>query len=281
MEHTKGYFSLKGKIWALNNKEPKENSATKFLSFGLQTEKDNSIFLQLGEWKNTTLNVKMKGSDSTETEEINEQDAIDRLQKSFKDGDSVYINARSQVDTYRKSLKYLVNQIYIEKEPIDFDTEDFEEVNSLNQTVVVIEKPKDRKVKVGVTTYKGEMIEQELSLSDDDVNDYFEENVKVGDVLKLTISVKRKPNYVEQGESTERKTLKGKTVKTGGKKIDKDNPYTESLEVVDVDIEKTEKQKYDRNSIREALELAEQKEEKVTNIAKDVEQPVSTDDLPF
>lgn len=277
MEQTKGYLRLKGRIWSLNNKEAMDNGSVKNLSFGLQTAKDNSLFLQVGEWKNTTLNVKIKGEGMDEVEEINEQAAIDKIKEVFKDGDSVFVNARVQVDTYRKSIRYIVNQIYIEKEPINFDASDFEETNELNQTVVIVEKPNNKSVKVGITSFKGEMVEQELKLNDDDVNDYFEENVKVGDVMRLTISVNRKPNYVgSEEEATERKTLKGKSVKTGGKR--KIDGYTEYLDVLDVDLEKTEKQKYDKKAIREALELTENRNVKQENeVAKDIK----TDDLPF
>lgn len=280
MEITKGYLTVKGKIWSLNNKEPLENSATKFLSFGIQTSKDNSFFLQIGEWKNTTLNIKIKGLDMQEVEELNEQDAIDKIKEVFKDGDSVFVNARVEVDTYRKSLRYLVNQIYLEKEPIDFDSPDFEETNELNQFVVITDKPADKKVQVGMTTYKGEMIEQELQLNDSDVNDYFMENAKVGDLMKLIISVNRKPHYIDQGEETERKTLKGKSVKTGGKKID---GYDEFLEVIDVDLEKNEKQKYTRSEIREAIDLVEVNKEKRANFTPpdDDTEPVEEGDLPF
>ena len=275
MEQTKGYLRLKGKIWSLNNKEAKDNGVTKSLSFGLQTSKDNSLFLQVGEWKNTTLEVKIKAEGMEKTEEFNEQDAIDKIKELFKDGDSVYINARAEVDTYRKNIKFLVNQIYIEKEPIDFESKDFEETNELNQSVVIAEKPENKTAKVAVATFKGEAIELDLKLSDDDVNDYFNENAKVGDLMKLTVSVNRKPNYVDQGEESERKTLKGKSVKSGGRKID---GYTESLEVIDVDIEKTEKKKYERKDIREALDLTEakntKKEDTGTKIPDDK-------DLPF
>lgn len=284
MEQTKGYFSVEGKIWNLNNKEAKDNGVVNFLSFGLQTAKDNSLFLQVGEWKNTTLTVKIKGEGMEKAEEVNEQDAISRIKELFKDGDSVFINARAEVDTYRKNIKYLVNQIYIKTEPINFDSPNFEEVNELNQTIVITEKPNDKKVRVGVTTFKGEMVELDLTLNDEDVNDYFNENAKVGDLMKLSIKVNKKPNYVEQGEETERKTLKGKTVKTGGKKLDKDNPYIESLEVTDVDLEKTEKQKYNRNEIREALELTENKNIEKKSNTKEENKPsekIEQDDLPF
>ena len=288
MEQTKGYLTVRGKIWGLNNKEPLENSATKFLSFGIQTKKDNSFFIQVGEWKNTTLNIKVRGKDMTEVEELNEQDAIDKIKEVFKDGDSVFINARAEVDTYRKSLRYLVNQIYLEKEPIDFDKSDFEETNELNQTAIIIDNPSDRKVKVGLTTFREEMIEQELRLDDNDVNDYFNENVKVGDVMKLSISVNRQPHYVDQGEEKARKTLKGKTLKTGGKQID---GYEEFLEIIDVDIEKTEKKKYERNEIRKSLDLAiENQEKRQSNNKSDSKEsgtgseditPIDDGDLPF
>lgn len=278
MENTKGYLRLKGIVWALDKKEAWENDSIRTLSFGLKTSKDNSLFLQVGEWKNTALNVKIKGEGSTEVEEINEQDAIDKIKKVFKDGDSVFVNARVQVDTYRKKINYIVNQMYIEKEPIDFENTDFEETNELTQTVIVTEKSNKRSVKVGLTTYKGEMIEQELKLNDDDVNDYFEENARVGDVMKLTISVNRKPNYLEDTVVSERKTLKGKAVQSSKRTIDKENPYIEFLEVIDVDLEKTEKQKYDKKEIREALELVEnrvikQKDSSSTSI--------SEEELPF
>ena len=285
MEQTKGYLRLKGKIWSLNNKEPRETKYNKFLSFGLQTSKENSLFLQIGDRMDSSLNIKIKGEGMEQTEEINEQEAIDRIKELFKDGDSVYINARANVNPYFGNVTYLVNQIYIEKEPINFDAEDFEETNELNQTFVVIEKPSDKSVKVGVTSYKGKMVEQELKLFDEDVNDYFKENVKVGDLMRLTVSINRKPNYIgEEEASSTRKTLKGKTVTTGGKKvIDKNNPYTEYLEVVDVDLEKTEKQKYTRDDIREALEKSEtiKAKKSETNKANDDTVKVEDSDLPF
>lgn len=278
MENTKGYFSVKGKIWSLSNKEAKDFGLTKNLSFGIQTSKDNSLFIQVGEWKNTKLNVKIKSEGMEKTEEINEQDAIDKIKEEFKDGDSVFINVRTEVDTYNKNMRFLVNQMYIEKEPLDFDSPDFVEVNELNQTIIIIDKPEKRAVKAGLTTYKGEMIEQELKLSDDDINDYFMENVKVGDVMKVAISVNRKPNYIDGETQSERKTLKGKTVKSGRRTIDKTNPYTESLEVTDVDLEKVEKQKYTREEIRIALDLVNNK---VTTKKEDSNSKIEDDDLPF
>lgn len=253
MKELKGFYKTEGKLWFLNNKKAYENGFIRSLSFGIQTSKDNSVFVQIGEWKNTKLNVKIKGSDQ-ELIELNEQEAIEKIQEVFKDGDSVYINMRSEIDIYNNKLKFLVNQMYVKTDPIDFDSPDFVEVNELNQSVVITEKANNRSVKVGMVNYQGKILEQQLTLTDNDVNDYMAD-AKVGDVMRLTISVNRKPNYVdvaaEEDQST-RKTLKGKSISSGGKRaID---GYVESLDVVDVDVTETEKAKYDKKEIRQTLE---------------------------
>ena len=281
MEETRGYFSVKGKIWNLSNKEAKDFGVKRFLSFGIQTDKDNSLFVQVGEWKNTKLNIKLKAEGETEVTSLNEQEAIDKIMTSFKDGDSVFINMRVEVDTYNKRLNTLVNAVYIENEPIDFNSPDFKELNELNSPVIITEKPANRKVNVGFVTYKGDILEQELSLSDDDVNDYFTENAKVGDLIKVTVSVNRKPNYVEGGAADSeptRKTLKGKS--TGGNSKGKRaiDGYIESLEVIDVDLEKTEKKKYTNEEVRVALENATSKND--TKADKEI-LPIDDGDLPF
>lgn len=254
MEMTKGYLRLKGVIWGLNNKEPFTNDYKRSLSFKLNTSKENSLFLNVGGWKNTSLNVKIKGEDMDKPEEVNEQEAIDRIKELFKDGDSVYVNCRADINTYNKRIDYIVSQIYIEKEKIDFTSEDFEEVNQLVMPVVIIDKPKNGTASAGVVDYRGNMVELELSLTDEDVNGYFLENVKVGDLLKPTMEVINKPNYVDGGEETPvRKTLKGKAI-GGTSTRRKQDGFISKIEVVDLDVDKSEPRKYTREEIRQALE---------------------------
>ena len=157
MEQTKGYLRLEGKIWGLNNKEPFSNSVKRSLSFGLQSSKTNTNYVQVGDWKNSKLNVKLKANSDDEVTELNEQEAIDFVKSNFKDGDSVYLNIKADVDTYHKKLNWIVSQMYKKSEVIDFDSSEFEEVNELNQVIVITEKPSNGKVKAGVTTYKGEI----------------------------------------------------------------------------------------------------------------------------
>lgn len=255
MEMTKGYLRLKGVIWGLNNKEPFTNDYKRSLSFKLNTSKENSLFLNIGGWKNTSLNVKIKGEGMDKPEEVNEQDAIDRIKELFKDGDSVYVNCRADINTYNKRIDYIVNQIYLEKEKIDFNSEDFEEINELVMPIVIIDKPKNGTANAGVVDYRGNMVELKLSLTDEDVNGYFLENVKVGDLLKPTMQIVNKPNYVDGAEEVPvRKTLKGKMISEGSSARRKQDGYISKIEVVDLDVDKTESRKYSREEIRQALE---------------------------
>jgi hypothetical protein len=292
MEQTKGYLRLEGKIWGLNNKEPFANSVKKSLSFGLQSSKTNTNYVQVGDWISSKLNVKIKANPDDEVTELGEQEAIDFVKANFKDGDSVYLNIRADVDTYHKKLVWIISQMYKKSEAIDFDAEGFEEVNELNQSIIITEKPSGGKVKVGVTTYKGEMIELELALEDEVVKEYFEENAKVGDLMHVTIDVDNRPIYeegqVETGEpSKERTTLKGK--KIGGSGTNKSYKKIKDRELVlsisDVDTEKTEKGKYTRDDIRDAIQLVENKpvsSSKKTDTSTSGETTTVTDeDLPF
>ena len=286
MEQTKGYWRLEGKIWGLNNKKPFENSVKRNLSFGIQSSRTNTNYVQVGDWKNSKLNVKVKVNKDEEVKELSEQDAIDFIKENFKDGDSVYLNVRSDVDTYHKRLNFIVSQIYKKSEPIDFDLEDFTEVNELKQSIVITEKPSDEKLKVGVSKYKGEMVEVELNLSDEDVKDYFLENAKSGDFMNVFIKINNKPIY-EDGKGNDNseldikttKTLKGRVVEQGTKKnkFRKITGHDLSFDVIDVDIEKTESKKYTREEIREALEIANVEPKKSNNDTV----VIDDDDMPF
>jgi hypothetical protein len=183
--------------------------------------------------------------------------------------------------------------MYKKSEAIDFNADGFEEVNELNQAVVVTEKPSQGKVKVGVTTYRGEMVELELALEDEVVKEYFDENAKIGDLMHVTIKVDNRPIYeegeVDTGEpSKERKTLKGKKIggNSTGKTYKKIKDRELVLSITDVDTEKNEKGKYSREEIREALELTDNRPtstttNKSTGAKNEDTTTVTDEDLPF
>ena len=286
IEQTKGYLRIKGKIWGLNNKEPFTNQtgSIRNLSFGIQSSKENSNYIQVGKWANSSLNIKFKSEDMEEVKEVAEQDAISEIKDVFKDGDSVYVNLRMDINTYSKSLDFLVSNIYSEKEPIDFDSPNFEETCSLKTSIIITEKPSDKKVKGGLATYKGDLIEMEFKLDDDVINNYFIENIKVGDLVPVEIYVNNKPIYEEgEEEGEERTTLKGKKIKSGGNRhiTGRELEY----QIVDVDQKMIQKKKYERSEIREALENTENSTNSTKNTTlentSNQNDSSSDDDLPF
>ena len=279
MEQTKGYFRLKGKIWGLNNKEPYTNATgtMRSLSIGIQSSKENSNYVQLGKFANGAMKIKYKSEGMEEVLEITEQEAINNFKEMFKDGDSVYVNLRVEPNAFTKKLDYLVSQIYIEKEPIDFDSESFEETNELLQPVVILENPSDGKVSAGVVTFDNKMVELELSLDDEIIGEYFSENIKVGDLVPVNILVFNKPIYEGEGEGAERTTLKGKVKKSGGLKI---KEKVLEYQVTDVDTTEIKKRLYTREDIRETIELTESN--KSTGVKKEqTKSEVKDDDLPY
>jgi len=279
MQQTKGYLRLEGKVWGLNNKEPYSNDLKRNLSIGIQSSKTNSNYVQIGDWKNSKLNIKIKTTAEGEVEEMNEQDAIQYIKDNFKDGDSVYVNLRADVDTYHSKLNWLVSQIYKKSDAVDFDCDEFEEVNELNQYVVVTEKATENSLKVGIANYQGRMIELDLALEDDVIKDYITQNAKVGDLMHVSILVDNRPIYEDSNVSTEttkeRTTLKGK--KIGG---NNNTPKIKDRNLVfvlsDIDVDKTESKKYTREEIREALESSS-----YTSSNKNEDNKDEEIDLPF
>lgn len=288
MEQTKGYLRIKGKVIFLDKATNRGNSVKNNLSFAIKTSSDNTVPVQIGDWINSKLNVKIKSSDMEKALEYPEQDAVSQVQSLFKDGDSVYVNCRVEVDTYYKKPIYIVSAIYSEKEEIDFDT--FEEVNELVMPIIVSEKSTKESVQAGITNYTGDMINIDLKLNDEVISQFFAENVKVGDLVPCTITVRHTPNYIDEettSTSTARTTLKGKAIggnTNSGSKFRKYDGYIDYLEIADVDNTKITPKKYTRAEIAEAIEALETKNERIAlqNESKNNStQSVEDDDLPF
>jgi hypothetical protein len=290
MEQTKGYLRLKGKILFLDKATNRGNSAKNNLSFAIKTSHDNTVPVQIGDWINSKLNVKVKNSEMEKALEYPEQDAVSSIQDLFKDGDSVYINCRVEVDTYYKKPIYIVSAIYSEKEDINFDSDTFEEVNELVMPIIISEKRTKESVQAGITNYVGDMINIDLKLNDEVISQFFTENIKVGDLVPCTITVRHTPNYTdEETTSTStatRTTLKGKTIggnTNSGSKYRKYDGYIDYLEVADVDNTKITSKKYTRAEIAEAIEATETKLERIAIESENKKSNSSEedDDLPF
>ena len=125
----------------------------------------------------------------------------------------------------------------------------------INKKVIIKERPEGDRVKVAIVDYSGKAIEQELRMYDEDIKEYFADNIKVGDELSLTLRVVNKPIYDNSSsESKEIKTLKKGVIKTEGKSKGRITGHESYLEIVDVELDNIEKKKYERSEIRETLE---------------------------
>lgn len=263
---TKGYFNVRGKIFGLDNKEPYESAIKRSLSFRINTSKNNALFVNVGEWLNSTMTVKLKGEGMEEVVDVTEQEAIDEIKGLFKDGDSVFVGLRMNINTYKKKIEFLVNKIYILDKELDFEADDFEEVNELNTSAIIISEPSEGSQNVAFADYKGEMLPQSLTIEDSEIQEYFNENAEIGDVLRLTLKVVKRPIFEETEEDTKkedkkeevRTTLKGKKIGGNSNKPKRKIIGNEELLIVtDVDVMKTDKKKY---SV-EVLQLTNKEEE--------------------
>lgn len=247
MEQTKGYLRLKGEVYNLE-KETYENSSSRTQTLIIKTSDKNRVKINLGKWKNSSLNVKMKCEGMDKAIDINEQEAIEEIKASFNEGDTVFVNCRMDVNTYKEgSLDFQLSNIYISENKIDFAATDFEEVSELKTDVVITEKIKDGIQKVALVTYKGDKLIRNLIVKDQDIAAYLKDEVNVGDVLNVFINIGFEPVYGEKEESktdeSARKTFKNRNVggtNSKGKIIGNKEVFV----ITDIDVEKNQKGKY-------------------------------------
>lgn len=80
-------------------------------------------------------------------------DAVEKIKEALKDGDSVWVNAEFSPNTYvkdgetRTTVKYAVNGIGLSKNEINFEDEEFKEVASFEQELVVVNVDLDKETK--------------------------------------------------------------------------------------------------------------------------------------
>ena len=283
----KGYTKLKGKIWGINRAEIKKNDYTSKLGFGLQTAKDNSIFVNLEAWNNSKnvaimrdgqftlipfaekdnllegdklLGVTMKYSEDMNNITLVDIEALPEIKNNFKDGQTVFIKCNIQADDYTKGFKNNIQQIYISSEELDFKSDDFTETNDSTVEVILLDKSdaKNGIIIVGATDSRDKLVEIELTLKDEDVINFFTSTAKKGDLLKLQLKMVHKPKYKkvdddtqEQKEDSKPSLIKGKIqTKHNNFKFVQDG-HEDYIEVIDC--LSREEQKYSSSEIQEAL----------------------------
>lgn len=98
-----------------------------------------------------------------------EWDAVDYIIDNLKDGDSVFVNGnmdyqqyQDQQGNWKESVRYTLGGISKTKKPVDFDAEDFKEMASFEQDIVVTEvSVVDGKLHVGakIIDYRGDSVD--------------------------------------------------------------------------------------------------------------------------
>lgn len=246
-EQTKGYVFLIGEIYGIDNKEPNKTQYKNTLKVRVKTNKTNSVFAIAGGWNNSPLSCKLKAQGMDTAEEIPVGEVADVLQDYFHDGDSVLVRGAIDVNTYKEGrLDINISGIYSTTDPVNFDTDNFEERNEVVIPFICSELYKDNTIGAKFVTYKGETIDQILRVEYEPIKQYLA-SAELGDLIPVTLSVRNVPIFEEtEGDSGEktRKTLMGK--KIGGnnskRKIVGSDNY---LLIIDVDTEKAEKKKYE------------------------------------
>lgn len=252
INETKGYLSLRGEVYNLGKAAYENQGGTiRQQKLTVKTSENHRVGITLGKWKNTNLNIKMKCEGMDKAIQVNEQESIDEVKASFVEGDSVFVNCRSEINTKDGSIDFLLNNIYIADKKVDFAAADFKETSELSMQAIIAGKVENGVQPVIFANYRGETIRVNLNVKDEDIVTYLSENAEVGDLVKLFIYVVIEPIYEEKKEDTSknkeqaRTTLKNRTIggdNSGGK--GKIKGMNQIFEITDIDIAKTEKAKY-------------------------------------
>lgn len=310
---TKGYWTLRGKIWGLNNKKIYENEYTKDLSLGIQLSKNNSNFIGINTFKNITnvyvsqgkgktrsipysernnlnegenligVSIKYGGMEKSKT--VVELDAIQEIKDKFKDGDSIFVKCNTKLDTYHNKLGFQIQQMYISKDEVDITAEDFNERNEFVQDIIFMgidDDKKGLKILGKVADYRGILMDVEFITNNEEIMPFIN-SCKVGDLVKLGGKVMRTPIFEEVEDlskpSNNEFTPIGKVPSGyGEKKNNKFKKITGYEEYIEIEsVLDCEKSKYSREDIRTAIEQIQAYNDK--NVVP--KESIEDEDLPF
>jgi single-stranded DNA-binding protein len=103
--------------------------------------------------------VDAKGKEKVIRENLVDYDAVDAIYNNLSDGDSIYVAGEVQISEYedrngevQKQAKYIIKSINLQKKPIDFNAEDFEELNAFEQEIVFVGADVDKASETVIVT---------------------------------------------------------------------------------------------------------------------------------
>ena len=241
-EQTKGYALLVGQIFGVDNKEPRKTEYKNELNVRIKTTKEDFVFVKVGGFLSSRLSVKLKADGMEQADEVPMGEVADVVADYFKDGDSVLVRCTVDVNAYREgSINLVANGIYMCKEPLKFEDEDFRERNEVTIGMVVSGELKDDTIVGTFVNYRGEEVSKNIKVNYDPIKDYLE-TIKEGDLLQVILRMCSKPIYEEgEDDNGSKKTLMGRSLGRSKRKIIGNE---EVIEMIDIDTERTERGKY-------------------------------------
>lgn len=239
IKQTKGYLSISGKVKFMSEKslkvkprskevlfavETKEGNIINVKAFGWNKEDDDMIYVALKDGGSepvayadrffldegkTIIGTSIKQTKDGEVTIMVDVDAVDLIYSTFKNGDSVFINAQSEVDTYFKDIKWIVNKIYASSSDINFEDKDFQEENHGKQWIA-FESISDGKLKGFIISKKEEVFNVEFELDSEYITDEDFKKYQKGDLVQVDFECVRTAQYKEVEAKEQPQKFKGK-----------------------------------------------------------------------
>jgi hypothetical protein len=139
-------------------------------------------------WRIIGVSIKATGDENAKS--MVAEDAIEYIKDNFNDGDTVFIGADLSHSDWKDSVyhNYDIKRMYIAKEDIDFEDEEFEETADFNEQIIfdsiaVVEG--EGFLKGYTVDYKKDKTEVQYVVRDKDVLNYFKETAKFGDLVTV------------------------------------------------------------------------------------------------
>lgn len=239
IKQTKGYLTIEGKIRFMSEKSLKIKARSKEVTFGVETNDGNIINVRAFGWikadddmiyvsckeggseavpyadrffldeGKTLIGTSIKTTKNGEVTIMVDVDAVELIHSTFKNGDSVFISANSEIDTYYKNLKWVINKIYPSTEEIDFEDSDFEETNHGKQWVV-FDKLDGTTLYGFVVSRKEDILPVQFELDTRYIEPEDFKEYKIGDLLQVDFEYVRTPIYKEVESQPKENKFKGK-----------------------------------------------------------------------
>lgn len=163
------------------------------------------------------VNLKKTSSDKETVTILTDEDAIEFVMQNFQDGDSVFIEAEMSKSLYNNQIfvNHKLRKMFPTSKPVDFTGEDFQEMSEFRDKFIFSEATFSKANKKGKIegyyipyTFNPVLVEYAINVEDKDdyaIYEYFEKNVKFGDLVQVEgIVHNRIKGHWEESEDTDK-----------------------------------------------------------------------------